>query len=123
MSYTNTDAAKAAASRNMAYCNSVLRERNKERAAARYANKGAYTSWAAMKTRCTNPKHNRYKLYGGRGITFDPRWDDFLVFLADMGPRPHKFSIDRIDPNGNYCKENCRWADYSTQNKNKSILG
>ena len=122
MSYTNSKASIEAKRANMAACNAITRERNKERSAARKANKGAYSSWAAMKTRCTNPNHNRFPLYGGRGITFDPRWDDFLLFLEDMGPRPDRHSIDRIDPDGNYCKENCRWADYSTQNSNRRIL-
>ena len=122
MSYTNSKASITAKQQNIARCNEVRRERNKERSEARKAHKGTYSSWSAMKTRCRNPKHNRYPLYGGRGITFDPAWDDFLVFLQDMGPRPDGFSIDRIDPDGNYCKENCRWADYSTQNLNRRIL-
>lgn len=78
-----------------------------------------YFSWQAMRTRCRNPNHKHWKHYGGRGITICPEWDSFEVFLADMGERPSGTSIDRIDPNKGYCKENCRWADAKTQANNK----
>lgn len=79
----------------------------------------AYISWAGMMSRCTNPNHTDYHLYGGRGITVDPRWHDFSVFLKDMGQRPPKTSLDRIDTDGMYTKSNCRWATSCEQSRNK----
>ena len=56
-----------------------------------------YEAWSAMRKRCFNPKHKAYKNYGGRGITIDPRWDDFVNFFTDMGPRPEGMTLERID--------------------------
>jgi hypothetical protein len=87
-----------------------------------------YISWRAMQARCLNSNHRSYKNYGGRGITISVSWlgeNGFENFLADMGERPLGTSLDRIDPNGNYTKANCRWADSHTQrlnNRNTSFL-
>lgn len=78
-----------------------------------------YYSWQGMRSRCTNPKTAGYRQYGGRGITYDKRWDKFENFLEDMGGAPDGFTLDRIDVNGNYCKENCRWTDMQTQQNNR----
>lgn len=78
-----------------------------------------YGSWANMVARCNNVKNPAYGDYGGRGIKVCERWLDFRNFFDDMGDRPEGHTLDRIDPNGDYCKENCRWATISVQNKNR----
>lgn len=79
-----------------------------------------YSSWHAMKTRCNNATHKAYSRYGGRGISYDPRWDDFQNFIDDMGLKPDpKMELDRIDNDKNYCKENCRWATRKEQTRNR----
>lgn len=79
-----------------------------------------YRSWCNAKQRCYNADNPRYKDYGARGITMCERWrTSFPSFLADMGDRPPKLSLDRIDVNGNYEPANCRWATASEQNYNR----
>lgn len=78
-----------------------------------------YRTWKMMKTRCDNSKYNKYLNYGGRGITYCERWKDFMNFLEDMGPRPDNKTLDRVDNNGHYEPNNCRWATVSEQNSNK----
>ncbi len=78
-----------------------------------------YKSWCHIKYRCDNPRCKAYPRYGGRGITYDPRWSSFENFLADMGEKPHgRYSIDRIDNDGSYTKANCRWATDDQQANN-----
>lgn len=81
-----------------------------------------YRCWQAIKTRCYNPKHKFYRLYGGMGVTICSRWlNSYENFLADMGRKPTpKHSIDRFpDPDGNYEPGNCRWATAKEQAGNK----
>lgn len=81
-----------------------------------------YKSWNAMNQRCHNERSTSFAQYGGRGISVCTQWrgdSGFLRFVEDMGPRPEGFSIDRIDPNGNYEPANCRWASQEVQDNNK----
>ncbi|MNQ57394.1 AP2 domain protein [compost metagenome] len=85
---------------------------------------GAHISWGAMKTRCTNKNTKVYQSYGAKGIIFDPKWETFEGFWEDMEEGWFEGSdIDRVDYRGNYCKENCRWADKSVSSHNKSKGG
>lgn len=79
-----------------------------------------YTCWLNMRRRCTDKKDPSYRSYGGRGITVCAEWNEsFAAFLRDMGEPAPDLTLDRIDNDGSYCKENCRWATRSVQNRNK----
>jgi hypothetical protein len=83
------------------------------------SNTRIYKIWASMLQRCNNPNNKNYKYYGARGIRVCEEWNKFENFYDDMGEKPHKLSLDRIDNNSDYCKENCRWATAKEQANNK----
>jgi len=79
-----------------------------------------YNIWKAMIDRCTNEKHRSYDNYGGRGITVCDRWrSSFENFYSDMGDRPPGMSLDRIDNDGDYTPDNCRWTTWREQSRNR----
>ena len=80
-----------------------------------------YHSWESMIQRCNNINSCRYSHYGNRNITICKSWLKFENFLKDMGIRPEGLSIDRIDNDKGYYKENCRWTTQSQQTRNQRI--
>jgi hypothetical protein len=85
------------------------------------SNHPAFAVWRSMKARCTNPKHRAWPNYGGRGITVCDTWlESFAAFWSDMGPTYQQgLELDRLDNNGNYTPDNCRWATRRTQTMNR----
>ena len=110
-----------------------LKSEARSRAASKHGacvngkNSPTYQSYVAMKHRCYNSNRNGWHRYGGRGIIVSElSWleespNGYLNFLRDMGERPDGTSLDRIDGDGNYCKDNCRWVDRSRQAYNREI--
>lgn len=80
-----------------------------------------YRAWNAMKNRCNNPSCEKYQYYGGKGIRVCDKWNgSFESFLEDMGDCPEGHTLDRIDANKDYTPDNCRWASWTTQSRNRS---
>lgn len=74
-----------------------------------------------MMSRCTDPKHENFKHYGGKGIGVCEQWKSFAAFLKDMGPRPKGKVLDRKENSDGYHKGNCRWVTKKKSTENRSI--
>ena len=84
-------------------------------------NRKEYYAWVNMKTRCVNKNYEMYHRYGGRGISFCDSWKAFDNFYSDMGKAPSlSHTLERLDTDASYCKENCVWADIKAQANNRS---
>jgi hypothetical protein len=84
-----------------------------------FAGTPTYGVWRGMIERCTKKSHKSFKDYGGRGIKVCKRWLSFPNFLADMGPKPPKLTLDRIKNDGDYKPSNCKWSTAREQNNNR----
>ena len=122
--------ALASSKHSECFCiSSKLPQDNKYRGGMTTKYRREYNSYSHMIGRCYDENEMGYENYGARGITVCDSWrEDFRNFLNDMGERPEKFVLDRINPDGNYCPENCRWVDrnmssYNTRKASNNTSG
>lgn len=81
-----------------------------------------YICWLHMKSRCNNENDQDYENYGGRGISYDQKWEKFEEFLAEMGEAPAGLELDRKDNNLGYSKMNCHWTNELIQSRNRRFV-
>lgn len=83
-----------------------------------------YRAWASMLSRCYTESTTSYPSYGALGVGVSEDWkNSFEAFISDMGPKPEpSYILDRVDPKGDYCKENCRWVDITISSHNKGLF-
>lgn len=84
-----------------------------------FSKHSAFKTWKAMVARCSNPEDKDYAGYGGRGVLVCAEWLDVANFVRDMGEKPAGMSLDRINNDEGYCRNNCRWATSTEQGSNK----
>ncbi len=99
-------------------CGCYLKERITKHGSCK---KSSYNTWKSMIARCTHTQNKDYPKYGAVGVTVCPEWLEYLNFEKDMGEPVGDETLDRINPYGNYTKENCRWAGVQTQNRNTRV--
>lgn len=107
---------------NTQSCGCLQKEKNLElRTTHGQRHTRLYNIWCSVRRRCSTPSASCYKYYGARGIEVCEEWNDFIVFMdwALSNGYADNLTIDRIDPNGNYCPENCRWITLKEQQSNK----
>lgn len=100
-------------------CGCLVVRNGKEKTKHNMTDTPTWKSWRAMMKRCYEPSASNFSTYGGKGISVESRWHIFQNFLEDMGERKENMSIDRINTDLGYFKENCRWASNTTQNNNR----
>lgn len=100
-------------------CGCLHRQMLKQAGTHKMTRTPTYRSWEAMRSRCRYQANIGFRNYGGRGIKVCDRWESFALFFEDMGARPPGMSLDRINPEDDYCPANCRWATSTEQNRNR----
>lgn len=86
-------------------------------------NPSLYNAWVDLKRRCDNPNYAKYHRYGGRGITYEERWNSYPEFLEDMECTWFEGAVlDRENNDGDYCSENCRWITNERSLRNTSRI-
>lgn len=118
---TDSSRLKKGTSKMCRPCSDIESGKTRSNAINKTTNPKEYGAWSSMKNRCSNKNYDGYHRYGGRGIVVCNSWNEsFESFLLDMGCAPSiLYSIDRIDNNKDYYKENCKWSTMEEQQNNR----